>query len=256
MESPMLPSGDEDSEVARVTLQLREQILDGVRAPGSRLVERSLAEELAVSRVPVREALRTLAAEGLVTLRPRTWATVRVFAPEDIADLIEVRRLWEARAFRLAALRRTPAGLARLRAALRAQAEAAGRGDAIRARRAAADFHAIVLELAGNHLLRELGQTLNSRMRWLLAQHDDLAHMTAEHRALCEAIEEQDAEAAGRLGAAHLHSSLRHLAPDAAEAARTRLADHPGGLARPGRTDGDTAHSHETSLREDDRAAQ
>ncbi|WP_035280216.1 GntR family transcriptional regulator [Brevibacterium album] len=222
---------EQDSEASRVTRHLREQILDGVRAPGSRLVERSLAEELAVSRVPVRDALRALAAEGLVTLRPRTWATVRVLSPDDIADLMEVRRIWEARAFRLAAHRRTPESLERLRIALRTQAEAASRGETIPARRAAADFHDIVLELAGNRLLHELGQTLGGRMRWLLAQHDDLELVAAEHRALCEAIAAQDAEAAAGLAAAHLMSSLEHLAPDAAAAVRARLAEHPDGSA-------------------------
>ena len=76
-----------EPESERVTRRLRDEILDGVRGPGDRLVERDLAAELGVSRVPVRDALRALAAEGLVTPRPRSWAVVREFTASDVADL-------------------------------------------------------------------------------------------------------------------------------------------------------------------------
>ena len=75
----MTASGGFTPESERVTRRLRDEIIDGVRAPGSRLVERELAESLGVSRLPVREALKTLVAEGLVTPRPRSWAVVREF---------------------------------------------------------------------------------------------------------------------------------------------------------------------------------
>ncbi|MEU8527577.1 GntR family transcriptional regulator, partial [Streptomyces sp. NPDC048629] len=72
----MAGAGEFEPESERVTRQLRDEILDGVREPGSKLVERDLAAQLGVSRVPVRDALRVLVAEGLVTPRPRTWAVV------------------------------------------------------------------------------------------------------------------------------------------------------------------------------------
>ncbi|MEV5086163.1 GntR family transcriptional regulator, partial [Streptomyces sp. NPDC056159] len=163
-----------ESESERVTRQLRDQILDGDRRPGSKLVERELAAELGVSRLPVREALKALVAEGLVTPRPRTWAVVREFTSTDISDLDEVRTALETLTFRLAAQRRNRAGLEKLRADLDSELEAARQGDAVKARRAAADFHETVTAMAANELLNELGTTLRSRMRWLLAQHDDL----------------------------------------------------------------------------------
>jgi DNA-binding GntR family transcriptional regulator len=64
-------------ESDRVTAWLRDSILDGERAPGSRLIERDLAAECGASRVPVRDALKALETEGLVVLRPNTWAIVR-----------------------------------------------------------------------------------------------------------------------------------------------------------------------------------
>ena len=195
------------SEVERVTDLLRAEVLDGSRPPGSKLVERDLAEELGVSRVPVRDALKALAAEGLVTLRPRTWAVVSEFSAEDIADLTEVREALEGLAFRLAAQRRTEEGLTRLRAVVDDEAAAAHRDDAARARRSAAAFHEVVFDLAGNRLLREVEALTRSRMRRFLGLHDDLVQVAQEHRGLYEAIAAGDVDAVERLSAAHLTSS-------------------------------------------------
>jgi DNA-binding GntR family transcriptional regulator len=195
-----------EPESERVTRRLRDEILDGVRAPGDRLVERDLADELGVSRVPVRDALRALATEGLVTPRPRSWAVVREFTASDVADLHEVRAALEPLAFRLAAQRRTRAGLERLRATVDAELDAAGAGDAVRARRAAADFHEIVTELAANELLGELERTMRSRMRWLLGQHGDLTAIAQEHAELYAAIADRDVARVEALAAEHLET--------------------------------------------------
>src|SRR5690606_11442168 len=127
-----------------------------------------------------------------VTPRPRTWAVVREFTASDIADLGEVRSAFEVLTFRLAAQRRTRSGLERLRAVLDAELTAARAGDAVRARRAAADFHEVVTSLAANELLSELERTLRSRLRWLLGQHDDLLGVAAEHEGLYDAIADRD----------------------------------------------------------------
>ncbi|MFF0794592.1 GntR family transcriptional regulator [Streptomyces spiralis] len=203
----MTASGDFMPESERVTRQLRDEILDGVRRPGSRLVERDLAEALGVSRLPVREALKTLVAEGLVTPRPRTWAVVREFTASDVADLDEVRAALESLSFRLAAMRHTRAGLEKLRADLDAELSAARAGDAVRARRAAADFHQTVTSLAANELLTELERVMRSRVRWLLGQHDDLLGVAREHEALYQAIAARDVERVEALLLDHLATS-------------------------------------------------
>jgi DNA-binding GntR family transcriptional regulator len=202
-------SGNFESESERVTRRLRDEILDGLRAPGERLVERELAESLGVSRVPVRDALKVLVGEGLVTLRPRSWAVVREFTDSDIADLTEVRAAFEPLAFRLAAERRTREGLGRLKEALDRQLEAARAKDAVRARRAAADFHEIVTELASNELLVDIERPLRSRIRWLLAQHDDLMTVATQHEGLYRAIANRDAAGVERLVEEHLAESDR-----------------------------------------------
>jgi DNA-binding GntR family transcriptional regulator len=201
--------GSFEPESERVTRHLRDEILDGSRAPGDRLVERDLATELGVSRVPVRDALRVLVAEGLVTPRPRSWAVVRAFTADDVADLNEVRAAFEPLTFRLAALRRTDEGVEQLRAVSAEELEAARAGDGVRARRAAADFHEAVIALAGNDLLGELHAVLRSRLRWLMGQHDDLVAVAAQHEQLCAAIAAGDVDLVDRLAAAHLADGQR-----------------------------------------------
>lgn len=211
----MATSPDSSPEATRVAARIRDDILDGVRAPGSRLVERELADELGVSRVPVRDALKTLVTEGLVTLRPRTWAVVREFTTSDIADFNEVREAFEVLAFRLAAQRHSRDGLDRLKAALQAETRAAQDNDAVIARRAAADFHEIVTDLASNRLLGEIGQLTRSRMRWFMGQHDDLLEVARQHAELYEAIARRDVPGVERLAREHLSSSQRlHRAHD------------------------------------------
>ncbi|MGO4455574.1 GntR family transcriptional regulator [Arthrobacter sp. RAF14] len=199
-----------EPESLRVTRQIRDQILDGVRLPGSKLVERDLAQELGVSRLPVREALRTLVSEGLVTPRPRTWAVVREFSASDVVDLNEVQAAFESLTFTLAAQRHNREGLTRLKDALDLEFRAAESGDAVRARRYGADFHEIVTSLAGNELLNELQGILSSRIRWLMGQHDDLIRVAEEHAALYEAIADRDVARTQVLIGQHMVSSRSH----------------------------------------------
>jgi DNA-binding GntR family transcriptional regulator len=84
---------------------LKKRIIEVDLQPGERLVERDLADELKVSRIPLREALRLLAAEGLVVLVPHRGALVSPFTPADVRDLFDVRESLEVLAARLAAQR-------------------------------------------------------------------------------------------------------------------------------------------------------
>jgi len=200
-------------ESARVTRILRDDIIFGRRAPGSRLIERDIDAELSVSRLPVREAIRALVSEGVVVARPRTWAVVRQFTHRDIQDFAEVREAIETLMFVFAAERHDEAGIAKLRAAYLAELEGARAGDGDAARAAAADFHAITGELADNDMLSELLGVFFTRLRWLFGQHDDLLAMAEEHRIILEAIEGRDIERVRAL-------IPRHLAMGQAVAAR------------------------------------
>ncbi|MGS0561470.1 GntR family transcriptional regulator [Microbacterium aurugineum] len=193
-------------ESVRVTRILRDDIVLGRRAPGSRLVERDIAAELNVSRLPVREAIRTLVAEGVVVARPRTWAVVREFTRRDIQDFAEVREAIETLIFVFAAERHDEAGIARMRGAYERELAAAEADDAEAARIAAAEFHEIAVELAGNEMFGELIAVFLTRLRWLFGQHDDLLAMADEHRIILEAMTARDTAALRRIIPAHLAS--------------------------------------------------
>lgn len=198
--------GTSELESARVTRVLRDDIMLGKRAPGSRLVERDIAAELNVSRLPVREAIRALVGEGIVVARPRSWASVRTFTPRDIQDFAEVREAIETLIFVFAAERYDEAGLTLLREALEREETASEGGDTEAARVAAAEFHHIVTLLAGNDMLNEVIEVFLTRLRWLFGQHDDLLRMAAEHREIYDALAARDVEQLRILVPRHLET--------------------------------------------------
>jgi len=209
--------GATELESVRVTRLLRDDIMLGRRLPGSRLVERDIAAELNVSRLPVREAIRALVGEGIVVARPRSWAIVREFTARDIQDFAEVRESIETLVFQFAAQRHDAAGLAQLRDALDRELAAASAGDVLAGRAAASEFHEIAGRLAGNEMLSELISVFLTRLRWLFGQHDDLAGMVAEHEELYAAIAQRDLDRLGVLVPQHLVRSR--------EVAERRLRD-------------------------------
>ena len=212
-----------EPESVRIAETIRAGIIDGTRLPGSKLVERDLAVKLGVSRLPVRDAIKALETEGMVRLRPRSWAVVREFTPMDIADLQEVRLGLEVVTFRLAARRHSGEGIQRLRGILQKEREAVRSGDVAAARRAGASFRVCVNQMASNDLLLELHGILSSRMRWLLGQHDDPQAIGLEHQQLFDALAARDEERTALLVSHHLATSRQSIA---------RLSDADGSATR------------------------
>jgi DNA-binding GntR family transcriptional regulator len=108
-----------ESVVDQVYAVLRRRILDGDLGRGTRLRQEALAEELGVSRTPLREALRRLAAEGFVTFHPNRGAEVADMSADDVRAAYEARLVLEPGAARLAATRRPAGELAAMRAAVK-----------------------------------------------------------------------------------------------------------------------------------------
>jgi DNA-binding GntR family transcriptional regulator len=198
------------SVVDHVYAALRERILSGDLPRGTKLRQTFLANELGVSRTPLREALRRLSTEGLVEFAPNRGATVSEL------DFGDMRHAWSARvalepgAARLAAQRRERAAIAAMREAIADQRRAAGdKADSFAANRA---FHLALAAASGNpHLTRF------AEMLWVprigvpiyQAQAADPAGAQAwadEHERIADAIASGDADAAERLTRAHVQS--------------------------------------------------
>jgi DNA-binding GntR family transcriptional regulator len=193
--------------VAHIVDSVRCDILARRLAPGERLIESALTKRFSVSRGPVREALRRLAAEGLIEHEPHRGAVVRRLSPRDITELFQIRIEMEALAARLAA--QSPDRPARARFIEEIAmifAEAPRRMEAYLDENAA--FHAAVLRLAGNRQLQELSARL--RLPLIMEQVGDALTVDAmrasvrKHRAIAKAIVDADGAAAAAAARAHL----------------------------------------------------
>jgi DNA-binding GntR family transcriptional regulator len=192
----------------RVYEYLRGEILDGSLAPGAELLEVGLSAHLGVSRGPVREAIGRLAAEGLVTVRPRRGAVVRSLTKEEFLELYEVREALEQRAVLLAVPRLGPEDLAELFRLNEEMAEYAAREEVEPFFEANAKFHARLFEAAANSVLEGfyrqlLGQLGPYRIRSLTLR-GNMQRSTAEHAAILRAAKRGDAERAARLMSDHI----------------------------------------------------
>jgi DNA-binding GntR family transcriptional regulator len=197
----------------RVYDHLRNEILAGELEPGTELAEVALSEHLGVSRGPVREAISRLAAEGLVTVRPRRGAVVRSLSKEEFLELYEVREALEMRAVLLAVPRLGPDGLAELSRLNDAMESSAAGQDVEGFFEANAAFHRVLLEASGNSVLQEfyrqlLGQLGRYRIRSLTLR-GNLQRSVAEHAAILRAARRGDAERAARLMGDHIRVPQR-----------------------------------------------
>ncbi|MEV0386932.1 GntR family transcriptional regulator [Nonomuraea sp. NPDC050643] len=207
-----------------VTEELRRRILSGELAQGERLVEDRLAASLGVSRNPVRESIRVLAAEGFIQVAPRLGATVARLSAEEGEELFDVRMAVEGLAARLAARKRTPASAERLRRVLDQAKEAVdgGRLEAVADLNTA--FHLAVGEAAGNSYLALMMKPMLQRAQWVFSQTAAVRgpHSWSEHLSLYEAIAAGDEDEAQARAIAHVAAARRSFL-----AAVGRSAKHP-----------------------------
>jgi DNA-binding GntR family transcriptional regulator len=191
--------------------KLRERILSGEFTPGDRLVEGRLSEEMGVSRIPVREALRALAAEGLVTIEPRRGASVSVLSDAVAYDMVEVRATLEGLNAKLAAQRRDEKTVERLQAFLREGTEAA-RGEQLDKFLALnSQFHEMLATIGGNVVLTDLMRSLRDRTALLYAPSNMLRAKQNwdEHSQILNAVIAGNGDLAALLASQHVHNAAK-----------------------------------------------
>ena len=194
--------------------RLREMIADGELPAGSRLVLRRLAEDFALSEMPVREALRMLQRDGLVEFASHRGATVVAISREEVLEGISTRMWLEALAVRQAAQRRTETELAAARRALAETETAVEAGDPAAFSTANRRFHE-ALEAPADALLRATIEDLWNRV-WqarrtlslFLLRPEQMKQARREHGDLIQAVEHGDPDAAGVAMEEHRRSSL------------------------------------------------
>lgn len=200
---------------------LRVAIKDGTLRPGERLMELQLADELGVSRTPIREAVRELEAEGFLVMIPRRGTYVADISLKDIAQVFEIRTALEELAAGLAAERITDDELEELERCLVEIGEHIETGDLEQVVEIDIRFHAVLYEASRNTRLIDIINNLRemlTRFRSVSLHYPGRLQETyQEHRDLVEAIAEHDADLARKIAVRHMENSERTLLRGIAE---------------------------------------
>ena len=203
--------------------QLRDEILDGRLAAGSRLLETELAERFGVSRGPVRDALNELARQGLAVDLPRRGTFVSRLSEQDLDEVYVLRRAIEEAAVRLAIAKASDEDIAAMYVCLEAGEDAYGTTDLPAAWEADMAFHRTFCRMSGNGRLLELFEGLASQtvllMRTALATHASLAWTPPVelHRRIADAVAARDvAGAMHAVGEHYQYTQDRLLANESA----------------------------------------
>lgn len=187
---------------------LRQAILTGELKPGERLMEIHLANRLGVSRTPIREAIRKLELEGLVTMIPRRGAEVAKITEKSMKDVLEVRRTLDALSAELACERITPEDDKALEKACRDFEEAVKTKDTKVIAKADVAVHDIIAAATGNQRLIQLINNLAEQMYRYRFEYikDATQHerIIKEHRIIYESILKKDKEAAAEMARTHI----------------------------------------------------
>jgi DNA-binding GntR family transcriptional regulator len=194
----------------QVADRLRQQILARELEPGAWIDELKLCAELGISRTPMREALKVLAAEGLVTMKLRRGAYVTEMSERDVREAYQLLSLLESDAAAEICVRATDAELSELGELHRALEEALPDRDAFFA--ANERFHLRVLELDGNRwrlqIVGDLRRLMKLNRHHSLFREGRLAESLEEHRAIVKALLSRDATACRALVTAHFCNGL------------------------------------------------
>jgi len=204
---------------------IRKKILSGEYAPGDRLLEERLTEELAISRPPLREALRNLENEGLIVTRPRRGAFVATLTDKDVYEILTLRSVLERMAFELGIPVRDQALLEPARAALLNMEQAARATDRGALVQAGYAFHYALVGIADHDRLNSTYASVQQQLLLCMARNliaretyfEDLEAHVARHRYLLELVASGDREAALQELAVHGERSFENVQPKEAE---------------------------------------
>ncbi len=205
-----------------VYARLRDLILSNVLRAGQKLVDRDLAEQLGVSRTPVREALGRLAMMGLVEARSRRGYYVKQYTAEEMADLYEFRQILEVNAARLAAENADESQIGEFKRLLvESEKLAAKPSNHAKTVEIDLEIHDLIARASGNESLHRAIRNLMDKVvcfiwvDWVDASAADaalIAEAHREHKCLIERIIDRDADGAAKYLAAHIQNSRDGLA--------------------------------------------
>lgn len=200
-----------------IARRIRRAIRDGTLLPGTRMVETRLAEQLGVSRAPVREALQRLIQEGLA-VNKRRGVFIRELTSEDVLDVYLARTACETAAAESIMQSPDDVDWSVLEAALRSLEAAAAVSDLRSTLEADRFFHEQLVEAAGSPRLTRMFATLLVEtaicLRRLEGAYTEATHLVEEHRRILAALRAGDRDEVSRAITAHMNDAIHHLASD------------------------------------------
>lgn len=206
---------DNYSLSSRVFHTIRENILSGKYATNEELKEKTIGEELGVSRTPVREALRQLELEGLVTIIPNKGAYVVGISQKDIHDIYEIRSRLEGLCARWAADQITKEQLDELEENIYLSDFHSSKGNSEQVVELDNKFHEILYNASGSkelrHVLLDFHHYVQRVRKITLAVPDRAVQSNEEHRKIVEALKKHDADQAEKLANEHMMNTIRNM---------------------------------------------
>jgi DNA-binding GntR family transcriptional regulator len=198
-----------------VASRVRDMIIEGALAAGARIYEEQLAKTLGVSRTPMREALKTLASEGLIELAAARGAVVKRFSPRDVRDMLDVLAVLESFAARLACKAASDEQIAELRALHDRMTGFFKSRNRLEYYKLNQEFHSGVLRLSGNTALQSAHLVIQSRLKRIRyignsepRKWDDAM---SEHEEMIRRLEARDAEGLAAILALHMEHTWERV---------------------------------------------
>lgn len=199
----------------RTAFFLREAILECKLRPGQKIVERQLAEHWNISRATLREVLRQLSSEGLVTLLPRRGATVSEVSLQEAEELFSIRLMIESFCARVVAKGQAVATIAEMKRLIKVMKSSLAEGDLVEFSMAGRSFHDVLVDASGNNAMAELYERTKAKFRRyqsLMATLPELPRRSvSEHQEILDAIVARDADGAAAKVEAHLQHLIHQL---------------------------------------------
>ena len=194
---------------------LKSGIIDGTLKSGTKLLEVKIAEQMGISRTPIREALRELAAKGFVKMVPNQGIIVSSDSIEDIREVIQIRGVLEGLAARLAATLMTKEQLDQLEILLRKMEIFARKNNPMDFGDVDAEFHNIIVNSSGNHRLMQMRKNITEQAHRYriksLHVFGRLTRSTEEHQKMYDALKKKDSEKADKACQEHIENTLKNI---------------------------------------------
>ena len=188
--------------------ELKRQIMIGEIPPGTRMMEVELADDMGVSRTPIREAIRKLEKEGLVSIEPRRGAYASEISIKDMVDVLEVREFLEGMAAGLASKRITEEETEAIKHAVEAYRDAVESGNTEEIIREDEIFHKLIVDCSGNKtLIQMINQVQELALRFRYIYYEDFSrykNMPNEHQEILDAVLSGDPEVARKVADEHV----------------------------------------------------